>query len=103
MRTKKCLTDGCENVGGTRGLCLACYRRLFMRVKRGKATWKQLVADGLAVRAQVYRHETKAQRRRIEMGSRELKVQWERFRKNAMIENRMREREGLPPKYPEFA
>ncbi len=47
-----CLIEGCERKVITRGLCHPCYQLAFKCVRRGDATWEQLVVAGLALEAQ---------------------------------------------------
>ena len=42
-----CLTKGCENGGGTRGLCSKCYSSAQMMVARGEATMEELIEAGM--------------------------------------------------------
>lgn len=44
----KCLTQSCNGVLRSRGLCHKCWSRAWWRVKNGKTTWPALVRDGLA-------------------------------------------------------
>lgn len=44
----KCLIAECNSEGNySRGLCRRCYRRISKRVRRGTATWQDLMDKGL--------------------------------------------------------
>lgn len=49
---EKCMFKGCDksNKGGGRGLCMNHYVGWLQRVKRGKATWKELEEKGMVRR-----------------------------------------------------
>lgn len=49
----KCLTPDCQSEKiYARGVCRRCYDRLQTRVRRGTATWSELVDQGFATKAQ---------------------------------------------------
>ena|GEM_PF-5191264 len=48
-RKPQCLTPGCDQVGGTRGLCHRCYSAAQTMVKNGTLAWEKLVKLGLAL------------------------------------------------------
>lgn len=39
----KCAAEGCKGEARKRGLCLACYMSLWRLVRKGVATWQDLV------------------------------------------------------------
>jgi len=42
-----CLVEGCDRQAVSRGVCARCYRVCAQRVRRGKATWEELVQLGI--------------------------------------------------------
>ena len=41
-----CLTEGCDGIYYSRGVCMRCYNRLFKRVQRGYTNWGALIESG---------------------------------------------------------
>lgn len=48
---RMCLLEGCNRETVARGLCWPCYKQAQMFVKKGRATWDQLIAAGWALPA----------------------------------------------------
>ena len=46
MAFRKCLTEGCERLARTRGVCDRCYSRLWTLIKNGSITFEGLEAAG---------------------------------------------------------
>lgn len=46
---QRCVTKNCYKPAVTRGLCKTCYERLKSQVKRGRTTWEELEAQGMAL------------------------------------------------------
>ena len=46
MAVCKCLTEGCERLARTRGVCDRCYSRFYESIKNGSTTFEGLEAAG---------------------------------------------------------
>ena len=46
MAVCKCLTEGCERLARTRGVCNRCYSRLWTLIKNGSTTFESIEIAG---------------------------------------------------------
>ena len=46
MAVHKCLTEGCERLARTRGVCTLCYGRFYTLIRDGSSSFESLEAAG---------------------------------------------------------
>ena len=68
-----CMTEGCLSEVSARGVCRTCYYRLQKRVKRGKASWGELIKGGKCKIARRYPGLTSTTRRQVAIEAHEFK------------------------------
>ena len=55
VKSYKCITENCNNKGGSRGLCCLCYEKAKRFIKKNNLTWDDLVSKNLALESRIHK------------------------------------------------
>lgn len=87
----KCLTKGCDQEKSRcRGVCAACYQRLYRLVRQKQVTWEELVAAGCCT--------NEVRGRKVHQHTQQILKEVERYRKR--VKQAEAEQEAKPRKPP---